>query len=161
MKKIYSRIAALALMLASVNAIAQDLESAFFTDGYLYRHEMNPAIENSRNYVSMLALGNTNIGMSGNIGISDVMFNRDGKLILFTNQQINAADFLSGISDKNRVNTNLRFNIMGAGFKAWGGYNTVGINLRFNTNVVIPKSLFDIAKNGLTNQTYDIGGLAA
>lgn len=161
MKKIYSRIAALALMLASVNAIAQDLESAFFTDGYLYRHEMNPAIENSRNYVSMLALGNMNYGMSGNLGINDVMFNRNGKLMLFTNPQIDAADFMSGINDNNRVNTNIRFNIMGAGFKAWGGYNTVGINLRFNADVVIPKSLFELAKNGLKNQTYDIGGFGA
>ena len=161
MKKIYSRIAALALMLASVNAIAQDLESAFFTDGYLYRHEMNPAIENSRNYVSMLALGNMNFGMSGNLGINDVMFRRGDKLVLFTNPQVDANEFLSGISDKNKLNSNIRFNIMGAGFKAWGGYNTVGINLRVNANMVIPKSLLELAKNGLTNQTYDVGDLGA
>ena len=161
MKKIYSRIAALALMLASVNIMAQDLESAFFTDGYLYRHEMNPAIENSRNYVSMLALGNMNFGMSGNLGINDVMFRRGDKLVLFTNPQVDANEFLSGISDKNKLNSNIRFNIMGAGFKAWGGYNTVGINLRVNANMVIPKSLLELAKNGLTNQTYDVGGLGA
>ena len=146
-------------MLAPVNAIAQNLESGFFTDGFLYRHEMNPAIENSRNYISMLGIGNVNVGMSGNLGVRDVIFNRNGESVLFTNPQVNAEDFLSGISDRSRINANIRLQIMGAGFKAWGGYNTVGIDLRSNTNIVIPKSLFEMAKSGLTNQTYDIGGL--
>ena len=52
MKKIYTRIVALMMVLAPAGAIAQNLESGYFTDGYLYRHEMNPAIENSRNYVA-------------------------------------------------------------------------------------------------------------
>lgn len=159
MKKIYSRIAALALMLASVNAIAQNLESGFFTDGYLYRHEMNPAIENNRNYVSMLALGNITAGMSGNLGVRDIFFNRGGETVLFTNKRVDASEFMKGISDRNKVNANIRLQLMGAGFKAWGGYNTVGIDLRSNTNIIIPGSLFEMAKNGLTNQTYDIGGL--
>ena len=159
MKKIYSRIAALALMLASVNAIAQNLESGFFTDGYLYRHEMNPAIENSRNYVSMLMLGNVNIGMSGNIGVKNLLYNRGGQTVLFTNKLVSPDEFLGGIKNRNKINANIRLQLMGAGFKAWGGYNTIGISLRSNTNIVIPKPLFEMAKNGLTNQRYDIGGL--
>lgn len=165
MNKIYSRIAALALMLASVNTMAQDLESAFFADGYLYRHEMNPAIENSQNYVSMLLLGNLNFSMSGNLGIRDVMFpitaDKGGGLMLFTNPNVNAKDFLNGIPGKSRINESNRINIMGAGFKAWGGYNTIGINLRTNVNVAVPKSVFELAKNGLTNQTYDLSGHGA
>ncbi len=161
MNKIYSRIAALALMLASVNTMAQDLESAFFADGYLYRHEMNPAIENSQNYVSMLLLGNLNFSMSGNLGIRDVMFHKNGNLMLFTNPQVDAKEFLNGIPGKSKINESNRINIMGAGFKAWGGYNTIGINIRTNVNVAVPKSLFELAKNGLTNQTYDIGGYGA
>ena len=159
MKKIYSRIAALALMLASVNAIAQNLESGFFTDGYLYRHEMNPAIENDRNYVSMLMLGNVNIGMSGNIGVKNLLYNRGGQTVLFTNKLVSPDEFLGGIKNRNKINANIRLQLMGAGFKAWGGYNTIGIGLRSNTNIVIPKPLFEMAKNGLTNQTYDVGGL--
>ena len=159
MKKIYSRIAALALMLASVNAIAQNLESGFFTDGYLYRHEMNPAIENDRNYVSMLMLGNVNIGMSGNIGVKNLLYNRGGQTVLFTNKLVSPDEFLGGIKNRNKINANIRLQLMGAGFKAWGGYNTIGIGLRSNTNIVIPKPLLEMAKNGLTNQTYDVGGL--
>ena len=102
MKKIYTKIAALAMVLVPAGAIAQNLESGFFTDGYLYRHEMNPAIENSRNYVAMPLLGNINMGMSGNIGIRDVLFNRGGKTVLYTNPQVNATEFMNGISNRNR-----------------------------------------------------------
>ena len=161
MKKIYSKIAALALMLAPVGAIAQNLESGFFTDGYLYRHEMNPAIENSRNYVAMPFLGNINVGMSGNIGIRDVLFNRNGRTVLYTNPQVDAAEFMNGIGNRNRINSDFKIQLLGAGFKAWGGYNTIGINIRGNASTIIPKSIFDITKNGLKNQTYDISDLNA
>lgn len=158
MKRIYSIIVSLALMLISINAIAQNLESAFFTDGYLYRHEMNPAIENNQNYISMLGLGNINIGMSGNLGIKNILYNREGRTVLFTNQLVDADEFLSGVRNRNHLNSNIRFNLMGAGFKAWGGYNTIGINLRVNSSMVIPGSLLELAKNGLSNKTYDLGG---
>lgn len=161
MKKIYSKIAALALMLAPAGTIAQNLESGFFTEGYLYRHEMNPAIENSRNYVAMPFLGNINVGMSGNIGIRDVLFNRDGRTVLYTNPQVDAAEFMNGIGNRNRINSDFKIQLLGAGFKAWGGYNTIGINIRGNASTIIPKSIFDITKNGLKNQTYDISDLNA
>ena len=161
MKKIYSKIAALALMLAPAGTIAQNLESGFFTDGYLYRHEMNPAIENSRNYVAMPFLGNINVGMSGNIGIRDVLFNRNGRTVLYTNSQVDAAEFMNGIGNRNRINSDFKIQLLGAGFKAWGGYNTIGINIRGNASTIIPKSIFDITKNGLKNQTYDISDLNA
>lgn len=161
MKKIYSKIAALALMLAPAGAIAQNLESGFFTDGYLYRHEMNPAIENSRNYVAMPFLGNINVGMSGNIGIRDVLFNRNERTVLYTNPQVDAAEFMNGIGNRNRINSDFKIQLLGAGFKAWGGYNTIGINIRGNASTIIPKSIFDITKNGLKNQTYDISDLNA
>ena len=161
MKKIYTKIAALAMVLVPVGAIAQNLESGFFTDGYLYRHEMNPAIENSRNYVAMPLLGNMNMGMSGNIGIRDVLFNRGGKTVLYTNPQVNATEFMNGISNRNRINSDFKIQLLGAGFKAWGGYNTIGINIRGNESTIIPRSIFDITKNGLKNQTYDISDLNA
>ena len=161
MKKIYTKIAALAMVLVPAGAIAQNLESGFFTDGYLYRHEMNPAIENSRNYVAMPLLGNMNMGMSGNIGIRDVLFNRGGKTVLYTNPQVNATEFMNGISNRNRINSDFKIQLLGAGFKAWGGYNTIGINIRGNESTIIPRSIFDITKNGLKNQTYDISDLNA
>ena len=159
MKKIYTKIAACAIMLAPVAAIAQNLESGFFTDGYLYRHEMNPAIENSRNYIAMPLIGNINIGLSGNLGIRDVLFYRNGKTVLYTNPLVSADEVINGISNRNRINSDFKIQLLGAGFKAWGGYNTIGINVRGNESTIIPKSLFEITKNGLRNQIYDISDL--
>ena len=161
MKKIYTKIAAVVMVLAPTGAIAQNLESGFFTEGYLYRHEMNPAIENSRNYIAMPFLGNINVGMSGNLGVRDVLFYRGGRTVLFTNPQVSASEVMDGISNRNRINADFKIQLLGAGFKAWGGYNTIGINIRGNESTIIPKSLFDITKNGLRNQTYDISDLNA
>ena len=161
MKKIYTKIVALTMVLAPIGTIAQNLESGFFTEGYLYRHEMNPAIENNRHYVAMPFLGNINMGMSGNIGIKDVLFYRNGRTVLYTNPQVTASEVMDGICNRNRINSDFKIQLLGAGFKAWGGYNTIGINIRGNESTIIPRSIFDITKNGLKNQTYDISDLNA
>ena len=148
-------------MLAPAGAIAQNLESGFFTDGYLYRHEMNPAIENSRNYVAMPLIGNINVGLTGNLNLTDVLFNRNGRTVLYTNPLVSASEVMKGICDRNRIGTDFKVQILGAGFKAWGGYNTIGISIRGNESTVIPRTLFDITKNGLHNDTYDISDLSA
>lgn len=49
------------LMLSVVTATAQSLNSAYFTDGYNFRHTMNPAYGNDQSYVSIPALGNINV----------------------------------------------------------------------------------------------------
>ena len=56
------------LMLSVVTATAQSLNSAYFTDGYKYRHTMNPAYGNDQSYVSFPALGNINVRTQGNYG---------------------------------------------------------------------------------------------
>lgn len=47
MKSIYNRIFVAASMLAVCGgAMAQDLNSAYYTEDYTFRHEMNPAFGN-------------------------------------------------------------------------------------------------------------------
>ena len=161
MKKIYTWIAALMMVLAPAGAIAQNLESGYFTDGYLYRHEMNPAIGDSLNYVAMPLIGNVNLGLAGNLNLTDVLFYRNGRTVLYTNPLVSADEVMKGITDRNRIGTDFKIQILGAGFKAWGGYNTIGISIRGNESTIVPKTLFDITKNGLRNDTYDISGLSA
>lgn len=156
MKKLKTLIACSALLLTATAAHAQHTESAYFTDGYLFRHEMNPALGNEDNYVSMPVLGNMDFTMHGNIGIKDVLYSVNGKTSLFTNPMVSASEFLGNINDKNRVGTDIKLQILGAGFKAFGGYNTIGINVRANAETAIPGTLLTLAKEGLSNQTYDI-----
>ena len=144
------------ISLSSTHLFGQQLASGFFTDGFLYRHEMNPAIANSQGYISFPALGNVNVGLRGNVALSDFVYVRDGKTVLFMNPMVSTDDFLSEIKDKNRMNTEAKIGIMSVGFKALNGYNTVAINLRSNVNGILPGELFRMAKEGLKNQTYDL-----
>lgn len=65
-------------MLLAVPTFAQGLRSAYFTDGYLYQHTLNPAMGNDQNYVALPALGNINAETHGNFGYEDLV--RDNPL---------------------------------------------------------------------------------
>ena len=116
MKNYRSFLAVAALGMASA-ASAQNLNSGYFTEGYLYRHDLNPAFANEQNYIAMPALGNFNVGINSNLGVDDVLFNVNGRTALFLNPNVSASEFLSGINDKNKINENLKIQILGAGFK--------------------------------------------
>lgn len=160
MKTIKSIIAVAVWGLASA-AAAQNLNSGYFTDGYLYRHTLNPAFGNDQSYVAMPALGNLNVGMNSNLRVDDILFNVNGRTALFLNPQVSTSEFLDGIHDKNKITENLRLQILGTGFKAFGGYNTFEINARQDLGLNIPGSLFRLAKEGIENKTYDISNFNA
>lgn len=157
-KKLY--IAAIALV-SSVVSVAQNTQSGYFLDCYTYRYQMNPAMANDKNFVSMPGLGNVNIDIKGNLGLKDVLYNIDGRTSLFVNPGISAAEVMSNIKDVNKLNADVKLNVLSAGFKAFGGYNTVSINARVMAGTRLPKAFFSLAKEGITNTTYDITDLGA
>lgn len=167
--KIYKRLP-LALMLISCGtAAAQNLNSAYFTDDYKFRHDMNPAFGNEQNYVSIPMLGNISVSMQGNFGYQDVIMNNPmygqqagaKKMTSFMNPYISAADGLSGFSKgNNRVVGDMNFTILSAGFKAFGGYNTIELNEKTSFGVSVPYELFEFAKN-TGNKSYEIGDINA
>lgn len=165
MKRIISimTIAAAAAVPAMVSA--QNTYSGYFLDNYTYGYEMNPAFGNNSNYVSMPALGNLNLSMRGTLHLSSVVFNREidgvNKTVLFTNPNVSVADAMKGIKSNNRLATYDKIEIMSAGFKAWGGYNTINISAVANVDASLPGSFFRLAKEGITNRTYDIKDLRA
>ena len=152
---------ALIAVASAVAMSAQNTYSGYFLDNYNYRFQMNPAMGNTDNFVSMPALGNLNVAMRGNLHLSGVLYNHDGRTVLFTNPNISAAEVMSGIKDKNRLGADIKVNVLTGGFKAWGGYNTVAVNAVSGVNLVVPKSFFALAKEGISNRTYDIRDLSA
>ena len=149
------------LSMATPFVSAQELTTGYFNEGYLSRHEMNPAYGNERNYVSIPFLGGINFSMRGNLGVKDVLYNRNGRTVTFMNQGVSAQEFLGNIHDRNRLGVDSRVQLLVAGFKAFGGYNTVGLSAREHASVIIPGELFRLAKEGPANQTYDISDLKA
>ena len=149
-------VALTAWMLSITLAVAQSTQTGYFTDGYLYRHTMNPAIGNTKNYVSLPALGNINISFRGNLALSDVLYQVNGKTATFLHPNLSSAEVLKNIKDKNQLGLNASLQVLSAGFKAFDGYNTIGINLRSNMHATLPGELFRLAKEGVANKTYDI-----
>lgn len=140
---------------------AQHTYSGYFLDNYTYRYEMNPALaDTTSNFVGFPGLGNLNIGMQGNLHVRNLIDNIDGKTVLFTNPGV-PESVLDKFSDKNVMGMNFKINILNGGFKAFGGYNTVGINLRGRADVSVPKSFFSLLKEGVSNNTYSIENLRA
>lgn len=130
--------------------------SGYFMDGYMYRHEINPAIGNTQNYISFPAIGNLNLGIRGSMNLEDYIYVKNGKTTTFLNPAVSSSEFLGNIKDKNNLHFDANIQIMSAGFKAFGGYNTIGVNFRSSIYSMLPKSLFQFAKEGLTNKSYDI-----
>ena len=129
---------------------------------------LNPAFGNEQNYVSIPALGNISVNTHGNFGYRDVIMSNpmypslsDKKMTTFLNPYISAEDALSGFSTgNNRITGDVSLTILSAGFKAFGGYNTIEINSRTTTGVSLPYELFEFAKN-TGNHSYNIGDINA
>ena len=160
MKKI-QYIILFAVLSVTSTTMAQNLNSGYFTDGYLYRHDLNPAFASNQGYVAMPAIGNIKVGMNSNLPTDKVLYNIDGKTALFIHPKVDAGEFLSDVHGKNRITQNLRVQLLGVGFKGMGGYNTIEVNAREDLGINIPGSLLRLAKEGVENKTYDIKDFAA
>lgn len=157
---------AAALLMTSGSAMAQNLNSAYFTEDFNYRHDLNPAFDNSLNYISIPALGNINVNTRGNFGYQDVVMKNPNygqpgqkRMTTFMNPYISASDALDGFSKgNNKVNGDVGITILAAGFKGFGGYNTIELSEKTSFGVSLPYELFEFAKN-TGNKTYNIGDI--
>lgn len=150
-----------AMAIVCAGAAAQNTRSGYFLEDYTYRFQMNPAFENSRNFIAMPALGNLNVSMDGTLNVSDVIYNVNGRTTTFMNPGVSASEVLGNLSDKNRIGADVKMTVLAGGFKAWGGYNTIAINARASLEAHLPKSIFSLLKEGVSNNTYDISDLGA
>ena len=166
MTHINKYIFAAAMAMAGTGAMAQGLNSGYFTDEFKFRHTMNPAFGNEQNYVSIPAHGNINVNTRGNFGYQNVirenpMFpnGSDKRMTTFMNPYISVSDALDEFSSgRNRIVGNVGITLLSAGFKAFGGYNTVELTSRTSFGVSLPYELFEFAKN-TGNRTYDMGDM--
>ena len=162
MKNITKYMMAAAMMCAATGMSAQALNSGYFLDGYLFKHQLNPALESDKAYFSIPVLGNINIGTRGNIGLGNFLYpTANGGLTTFMNSSISAEEFLNGLSTNNKLAMNLDMSILSAGFRAWGGFNTIDIGLRSHTALNIPKDMLEFMKVGQSGPTtvYDMGDM--
>ncbi len=136
------------------SAAAQSFRAAYFLEGVSTRHRMNPAFMSERSYISIPGLGNAGAGVQGNVGLTDFIYKYDdptGKydLTTFMSSTVGREEFLNKLHDINRINANSEITLLGTGFRKWGGFNTIDLTLRSNSNTNLPYELFNFMKSGM------------
>ena len=137
-------------MAGQAGAQTQSSRSAYFLEGATFRHELNPAFMGERGYVTMPALGNLSLGAQSTAGVGDFLFVKEnGDLMTFMHEQVGRDEFLGGLPRRVKFGFNLNETILGFGFYAWGGFNTLGISVKSNTGFSAPDALFRFMKSGV------------
>lgn len=149
---------------ATCHISAQNLHGAYFMDGYAYGHLMNPAKDYDRNsYFSVPFLpGNMNLGIKGNIGLKNVFLkNPNGNgLITYMHPDISYAQAMDGFNKKNKLVSDIRYDILSFGRHGKSGYTTFNMGVRANMGISIPFEYFSLTKK-IENKDYEIENLDA
>lgn len=163
--KKYSRYLTAAMFAGMAAGVsAQALNSGYFLDGYLFGHQLNPALRSDKSYFSIPVLGNVSLVTRGNVGMANFLYpTDDNKLTTFMNSSVKAEDFLGDLKKINRMGTSINMSILSMGFNAWGGFNTFDLGIRSNTSVYIPKDFLEFMKVGQSSAhtSYDLGDMGA
>ena len=149
--------------LSVVGLCAQGLVTGILNESYLYRHQVNPAYANQKNYIAFPIVSNTSIGLYSNTPLGNFIYtNAYGKETSFMDESVDRGAFLNGLDDINKASLNLDMTLISAGFKAGKGYGTFELNLRSQMGIMAPKDLFAFIKdNGeISNKRYDISNTA-
>ncbi len=155
MKHLKAYISAIVVGVAGMaNLSAQNaLRTGYFLEGYTYRHMINPAFAPERSYVAFPALGNLNVTVNSNVGLSTFLYpTKNGELTTFMSPDVKAGKFLGKLKGMNHINEELDLMILSFGFRGFGGYNTFTLTSREAMSLSLPKDLFTFMKLGQTKE---------
>ena len=147
------------LVIASPSARSQELETGYFLGGNPYAFRLNPAFQSERNIVS-IALGQTGVQAWSNLGVSTLFYpDGNGRLYTFMNDNVDSAEFLRKIGQKNCLDLDARVNLLTVGFWADRRFFTIDFNVRSLNAVSGPYDLFDFWKEGAESKnSFDFSG---
>lgn len=160
MKHIKYIVAAIVTASSVLHAGAQAPKSSYFMEGTFHNYQTNPAMGAERNFISFPALGGLGFTVNGNTGLTNFLYpHGNNELVTFMHGSVDADDFLKDIPSATKFGINLNMNLLGFGFRAWGGYNTFNVSLHSQTNIKIPKGMFEFMKRGFTRDQYSFSNL--
>lgn len=140
-------------------ASAQSLRTAYFSDSYIYRHRLNPAISNEDSYSSLLGLGNLNVDYGTNEGVNTFIVPYRDKLVTFMHESVAPSDFLSGLSEKVRMQQGLDLTLFSIGKKSKNAYQTFELRLNEQVGIQLPKDLFSFMKESNPDKRYNFSDM--
>lgn len=105
------------------------------------RHNLNPAFAPEYDYVAIPAIGGISAGMNSNVGADNFLFKKNGEVVTGLHSSVGNDEFLSGLKSRNYMEVNSGVSVVSLGFKALGGFNTIGINVKSATSAALPYEL--------------------
>lgn len=139
-------------LLLGMTMHAQYLRTSYFMEGTSSRLELNPGLQPMRGYFNIPVLGSFNVGTSSNVlGINDIIDVLDSREDIFLND-----DLYSRLKSDNRLNVNLKTDVLSFGWYAGKGFWNVNVGLRADVGASIPQSMFEYLRR--VNNTEDING---
>ena len=148
-------IAGVVLMAAALTVNAQNMRTGYFMDGYAFKYKMNPAMGSSRGFVALPVLGNLNMGIESNLGMSSILYpKQDGSgLTTFLNSEVDAAAAMKKFDGRNYINADTDLSLLAFGF--WGRkgrmFHTVDLSVKADVATSLPYDAFRFAKEGSVN----------
>ena len=146
----------LALFIALVSAVAlpaqQSLRSAYFMEGYNYRHEFNPAFAAQRSYFALSALGGVNAGIQSNMGVNTFLYPVDGGLTTFMNSSVSSDEFLGKLKKNNKLSVDVSTTLLSLGIWSGKSFWTFDMKTKVGADLNVPYALFDFMKNAGNSQ---------
>ena len=153
------------LCLAATAATAQDLRTAYFLEDFKWRHDMNPAFGNDQFYLA-LPFSNLNVNTQGTWGVDNFLFENpnwgrpgEKRTVTFMHPDISYDQSIGKLKNGLKNLVNIRETVLGVGFKGFGGYNTIDLNVKANVGLSLPKSLLEFMKS-VHNDDYRFDDIA-
>lgn len=153
------------LLLARHGVSAQSIKSTYFMKTSYTRNALNPALRPDQGYIGIPFMSNIEVDAKTNtFNLDNFTFPLNGERVTFMHSGISSDRFLSNISDKNYLSTNVGYSIFSMGFYKGEKYWNIDFNVKVNADVSIPKSFVEMIKDGFAQDkvvNYDLKDLSA
>ncbi|MBP5211131.1 MAG: hypothetical protein J6Z27_04780 [Bacteroidales bacterium] len=128
----------------------QNFQNGYFLDNYVYGYRLNPALgvgnDETRTVVGFV-LNDITIGAQTNAGVQNFLFERNGKLVPFTDETVTKSEFLSALPNSVDAFVSLDLSLLTLGFKTRHGFLTFDARVRSRNMVKAQKDLFGMIKD--------------
>lgn len=164
MKHYKTGILAGILLLSAVatDLSAQQSRTSYFMKNSTVSMKQNPAFRPERGYVSIPMLGMMNPSLSTNgLTLDQLVYPKGNDNVLFLDPSVDTNSFLDGLKENNQVNFEMNTQLFGAGWYQGKAFWSVDVTLKANTNLSIPKTMFEFMKKGTGAEgaSYDMNDI--
>ncbi|MDR0748456.1 MAG: DUF5723 family protein [Tannerellaceae bacterium] len=146
------------LWVLGCSLMAQSTYSDYFVNTSQTRSSLNPAFRPKQGYIGVPFLSNIYVDAKTNsLNLDHLTFKKGGTRVSFLHPSVGVDEFLSAMDKNNYFSLTMNYQIASVGFyDKKEGFWTIGLGVRSIVDSNIPKSLFDMAKRGLSEDENDV-----